>query len=154
MDLHPDFRDLLSALADSSAEYLVVGGWAVGFHGEPRFTKDLDLLIGPAEENLEVVARALAAFGAPEATLCALRELGPEEFLFFGAPPVRVDILRKVDGVEFATAFARREVADWDGVKVSVIGYEDLVAAKKAAGRERDLRDVRALEAMRGKKKA
>src|SRR6202000_703041 len=65
MDLHPDFRDLLSALAATSAEYLVVGGWAVGYHAGPRLTQDLDVFIGPSNENLEAVARALARFGAP-----------------------------------------------------------------------------------------
>jgi hypothetical protein len=79
MDLHPDFKDLLSALADANAEYLVVGGWAVGYHAEPRFTKDLDVFIGPSNENLEVVAKALAQFGAPAAILDALRGLGPDE---------------------------------------------------------------------------
>ena len=108
MDLHPDFRDLLSALADSNAEYLVVGGWAVGFHAEPRFTKDLDLLIGPADANLEIVANVLERFGAPAQTVDALRRLGPDEFLFFGHPPVRIDILRRVDGVEFAQAFEKQ----------------------------------------------
>lgn len=73
MDLHPDFRDLLSALADTNAEYLVVGGWAVGYHAEPRFTKDLDILIGTSNENLQTVARALAQFGAPAAIIETLR---------------------------------------------------------------------------------
>ncbi|HTB74947.1 MAG TPA: hypothetical protein VK762_16975, partial [Polyangiaceae bacterium] len=95
MDLHPDFKDLLSALAATSAEYLVVGGWAVGYYAEPRFTKDLDLFIGPSNENLQAVARALAQFGAPAAVIDALRGLGPDEFLFLGAAPVRVDILRR-----------------------------------------------------------
>ncbi len=152
MDLHPDFRDLLSALADTNAEYLVVGGWAVGYHAEPRFTKDLDVFIGPSSENLDAVARALAKFGAPAAVVETLRGLGPDEFLFLGAAPVRVDILRRVDGVAFAEAHARREVVDWDGVHVSVIGFDDLVAAKRAAGRERDMRDLKLLETARRKK--
>jgi predicted nucleotidyltransferase len=152
MDLHPDFRDLLSALADTNAEYLVVGGWAVGYHAEPRFTKDLDVFIGPSNENLEAVASALTRFGAPAAIIDALRSLGPDEFLFLGAAPVRVDILRRVDGIAFAEAYARRETAHWDGVPVSVIGFDDLVAAKKAAGRERDRRDLKVLEVARPKK--
>jgi len=154
MELHPDFKDLLSALAASSAEYLIVGGWAVGFHAEPRFTKDLDLFIGPTDRNLEAVARALTEFGAPRAILDALCTLGPDEFLFMGAPPVRVDILRRVEGLTFAEAYPRREEVTWDGVPVSVIGFEDLVAAKQAAGRERDLRDLKALEAARQKKRS
>jgi predicted nucleotidyltransferase len=152
MDLHPDFKDLLSALAATNAEYLVVGGWAVGYHAEPRFTKDLDVFIGQSNENLEAVANALARFGAPPAIIDTLRGLGPDEFLFLGAAPVRVDILRRVDGVAFADAYARRETVQWDGVPVSVIGFDDLVAAKTAAGRERDRRDLRLLEAARKKR--
>jgi predicted nucleotidyltransferase len=153
MDLHPDFRDLLSALADTNAEYLVVGGWAVGYHAEPRFTKDLDVFVGPSSENLDAVARALAKFGAPAGLIDTLRGLGPDEFLFLGAPPVRVDILRRVDGVAFAEAYARRETVDWDGVRVSVIGFDDLIASKRAAGRERDMRDLKLLESARRKKR-
>ena len=152
MDLHPDFKDLLSALADTSAKYLVVGGWAVGYHSEPRFTKDLDLFIGSSFENLEVVAKALMQFGAPAALVDALRALGPDEFLFLGAPPVRVDILRRIEGVEFEAAYARRESVQWDNVPVSIISLDDLLAAKRAAGRERDQRDVKALERSRRKK--
>jgi hypothetical protein len=127
-------------LADSSAEYLVVGGWAVGVHAEPRFTKDLDLLIGPDGAN------AFARFGAPTNLVEQLRRLGPEEFLFLGTPPARVDVLRAIPGVDFATAYARRLRVDWDGVMTDVIGRDDLLEAKRAAGRERDFRDVRAIE--------
>jgi predicted nucleotidyltransferase len=152
MDLHPDFRDLLSALAATNAEYLVVGGWAVGYHAEPRFTKDLDVFIGPSNENLVAVANALARFGAPAAIIDTLRGLGPDEFLYLGAAPVRVDILRRIDGITFPEAYARREMVEWDGVPVSVIGFDDLVAAKRAAGRERDRRDLNLLESARRKK--
>jgi predicted nucleotidyltransferase len=154
MDLHPDFKDLLSALADTNAEYLIVGGWAVGFHAEPRFTKDLDVFIGPSTENLKAVAQALEKFGAPAAIIDALRGLGPEEFLFLGASPVRVDILRRVDGIAFVDAYSRRVSVDWGGVTVSMIGFDDLVASKKAAGRERDQRDLKLLEAARRKRKS
>lgn len=146
MDLLPDFRDLLSALADSNAEYLVIGGWAVGVHAEPRFTKDLDIWIGQSPENLERVVRALEVFGAPPGIVDDLRRLGPDEFLFLGVPPSRVDVLRAIPGVDFDAAFAERLSIEWDGVPVNVIGRESLILAKRAAGRERDLRDLRALE--------
>jgi predicted nucleotidyltransferase len=154
MDLHPDFRDLLSALADTSARYLIVGGWAVSYHGEPRFTKDLDVFIGASEDNIGAVTRALAKFGAPAAIVDALRALGPNEFVFLGSPPVRVDILTSIDGVDFDDAYVRRDAVEWDGVPVSVICLEDLVAAKRAAGRERDQRDLKTLEAAMRKKQA
>ncbi len=146
VELHPDLMDLLGALAASSAEYLVVGGWAVSFHSEPRYTKDLDLLIGDDDANLVRVVNALETFGAPRVILDKARTLQPDEFLFFGVPPARVDVLRTIPGVVFRDAYDRRIVAAWSGIPVSLIGRDDLVSAKKAAGRERDLRDVRALE--------
>ena len=150
MDLHPDLTDLLGALADSKVEYLVVGGWAVSFHSEPRFTKDLDLLVGDDDDgNLQRLAQALARFGAPASIISQAMALRPDEFLFFGHPPIRVDVLRRIPGVRFRDAFARRVEAEWSGTRVSVIGLEDLISAKRACGRERDLRDLKALERSR-----
>lgn len=149
VELHPDLLDLLGALAASNAEYLIVGGWAVSFHSEPRYTKDLDLLIGHDDANLVRVVSALETFGAPRTILDKARTLQPEEFLFFGVAPARVDVLRTIPGVGFRDAYARRVVAEWGGTPVSIIGRDDLLDAKKAAGRERDLRDLRALEKSR-----
>jgi hypothetical protein len=146
MDLLPDFKDLLSALAASSADYLIVGGWAVGYHSEPRFTKDLDLLIGTDPGNLARIVRAVQTFGAPRTIVDQLATLGPDEFLFLGAPPARIDLLRSIPGVEFESALLRGEHVDWDNVPVTVISKEDLIASKRAAGRERDLRDLKRLE--------
>jgi len=146
MDLHPDLMDLLGAFSATSVEYLVVGGWAVAVHSEPRFTKDLELLIGRSPENLARAARALELFGAPESIVAQARGLGPDEFLFFGTPPARVDLLLSIPGVEFDVAFARRLDVAWGGAMVHVIGRGDLIAAKRAAGREKDLRDLQCLE--------
>jgi len=146
MDLLPDFRDLLSALAASNAEYVVVGGWAVAFHTEPRFTKDLDLLIGTEPANLQRVVDAARTFGAPRSILDQLATLGDEEFLILGTPPARVDLLRAIPGVDFRVAMSRAKRVDWDGVTVNILSREDLIASKRAAGRERDLRDLRRLE--------
>ena len=149
MDLLPDFKDLLSALADSSADYLVVGGWAVSFHSQPRFTKDLDLLIGTEATNLARVVEAVRRFGAPPTIVEQLTSLGPDEFLFLGAPPARVDLLRAIPGVDFRAAMSRAIRVDWDGVPANIISRDDLIASKRAAGRERDLRDLRTLERKR-----
>lgn len=146
MELHPDLMDLLGAFSSSSVEYLVVGGWAVSVHAEPRFTKDLDVWIGASDENLARAARALEAFGAPPSLVESARRLGPDEFLFFGTPPARVDLLRTIPGVAFAEAYARRLDVTWGDLTVHVIGKADLIAAKRAAGRERDRRDLDALE--------
>jgi len=144
--LHPDLKDLLSAFAATSVEYLLIGGYAVGFYSRPRATKDIDLWIRDTEENVARACMALTRFGAPEAIVRGLRETTAEDIVWFGVAPTRVDILRRIDGVEFDAAFERRTHADWEGTMVSIIGIDDLIAAKLAAGREQDLRDVRALE--------
>ncbi len=143
--LHPDFKELLQALAASSAEYLLIGGWAVGFHSEPRLTKDMDLWIGEDATNLSRVVEAVVQFGAPASTIRDLRSLGPDEFVFFGVAPLRVDLLRKIPGVDFSVAYQKRILVDVDGASVSLIAMDDLIAAKLAAGRPQDLRDVAAL---------
>jgi len=149
VDLHPDFRDLLSQFAASSVDYLMIGGWAVSFHSEPRYTKDLDLLLVGSDDNLARAAEALGAFGAPRSVIDLLLALGPEEFMAFGTPPTRVDIHRSIPGIDIGAAFSRAVVADWRGTPVRVLSREDLIASKRAAGRPRDLQDVLALERAR-----
>ena len=134
--------DLLSVFAQEQVNYLVIGGYAVGYYATPRFTKDLDLLVDSTPDNLARVYRALASFGAPSHVLESLRNLQPGEVLWMGNPPVRVDILQRVDGVDFKEAFQRREQAKWKSIDVSLISRQDLIASKKAAGRPQDLVDV------------
>jgi len=93
MALPPDFKDLLAAFDAQAVEYLVVGGYAVGFHARPRFTKDLDLWVGDAPDNLVRVRRALEAFGAPAAMLAHLETASVEDVLWMGAPPVCIDLV-------------------------------------------------------------
>jgi predicted nucleotidyltransferase len=144
--LDPDFRDLLAAFASCGVEYLVVGGYAVGYHTRPRFTKDIDLWVRDTPENLHRIHDALTQFGAPETILDAVSRGRSDEIVWFGISPSRVDLLRHIDGGVFDTAYPRREQASWNGVVVSIIGLDDLIAAKRAAGREQDRLDLRALE--------
>jgi hypothetical protein len=144
--LDADFKDLLSAFASCGVEYLVVGGYAVGYHTRPRFTKDIDLWVRDTPENLRRIHDALRQFGAPETVLDAVSRGRSDEIVWFGVAPNRVDILRHIDGGIFDLAYPRREQANWEGVVVSVIGIEDLIAAKRAVGREQDKLDLSALE--------
>lgn len=149
MDLPTDFRDRLEAFARESAEAVLVGGYAVAFHARPRATKDIDLLLLGTPENLERAARALAAFGAPPAVVRATRTLGENEVAFMGQPPMRVDLLRSIDGVTTDQVFARAVATTVDGLAVRVIAIEDLIANERAAGRPQDLIDVEILEQAR-----
>ena len=145
MFVNSNFSDLLSLFNARCVEYLVIGGYAVVQHAEPRFTNDLDLWIGTQTANADAVYSALQDFGAPLAGLTAddFKEEG--WFYQMGVPPSRVDILMGIPGVEFRAAWERRLEVDFDGLQVPFISHEDLISAKLAAGRPQDLIDVKAL---------
>jgi hypothetical protein len=149
MNLHPDFRDFLTVLASERVEALVIGGYAVSYHSRPRFTKDIDVLVGAEPDNRKRLAVARSRFGAPQDIIDGVLTAAEDEILWFGASPTRIDLLFSAPGIEFKEAYARRETASWDGVPVDVIGRDDLIVAKRAAGREQDLRDVRELTKVR-----
>ncbi|MGO9232417.1 MAG: DUF6036 family nucleotidyltransferase [Bryobacteraceae bacterium] len=151
--MYQDYKDLLSAFHAHGVRYLIVGGYAVIIHGQPRFTKDIDLFIKADVANAEATYAALASFGAP------LEGIRPEEFadrsgfFRFGRDPRGIDILPDLPGVDFDAAWERRveEVLDAEtGLTASFISRDDLIAAKLASGRPQDLADVSAIrEAMR-----
>ena len=143
-----DFNELLSIFNDHKVKYLVVGGYAVGFHSQPRATKDLDLFIKPDPDNGKAVYAALAKFGAP------LAGLTPDDFIkhgfFFrmGKAPLMIEILPDIKGVDFDSAWEKRveTMVDPDtGLKAFFISRDDLITAKLAAGRPQDLADVDAI---------
>ena len=148
IDLPDDFRDLLVELADAAAEFVVVGGHAVAFHGHPRATKDLDVLVRAVPENAERVYRALARFGAPlQAFEVAAGDFATYDgVLQIGLPPRRIDILNRADGVTFDEAIAAGDELVIEGRRIPVIGRDALLRNKRAAGRAQDLADVEALE--------
>lgn len=151
MDLPPDFKELLEELARDAVEYLVVGGYAVAFHGRPRATKDIDILLDGRGENLDRAARAVARFGAPEHVVSAIRSMADGDIVFLGQPPLRVDFLRSIDGVESGDVFAQAAMAEVDGVRVKVISLGHLITNKRAAGRPQDLVDADFLERVRAR---
>lgn len=146
MDLSPDFRDLLEELALGAVEFALVGGYAVAFHGRPRATKDIDILIGPAPGNLERAASALERFGAPPDVARAVRSMSDDEIVYLGQPPMRIDLLRTIDGVGSSDVLRDAVHAVVDGLHVRVISLDHLVTNKRAAGRPQDLEDVRFFE--------
>ena len=146
MAANQDFKDLLSALNAEDAEYLIVGAHAVIAYTEPRFTKDLDILVRPVPDNARKVYQALSRFGAP------LQEIKAEDFLDndviyqIGIAPNRIDILTSIAGVAFEEALADSRLIDYDGVPVRIMGRDTLIRAKKAANRPQDRLDVEKME--------
>jgi predicted nucleotidyltransferase len=143
-----DFRDLLVELVDAGARFLVVGGYAVAVHGHPRATKDIDVWVEPTTANAGRVYAALARFGAPVSQF----EISAGDFeaydgvLQLGVAPVRIDILTRIGGVEFAETWEERTEIEVEGRKVPVLGLRALIKNKRFAGRAQDLADVEALE--------
>lgn len=146
-ELPEDFRDLLLELADAGAEFVLLGGHAVAFHGHPRATKDMDVLIRANASNAERVYRALTAFGAPLEAF----QVGATDFatydgvLQIGLPPRRIDILNRADGITFDEAIAERAGFTLEGRTIPVIGRAALVKNKRASGRAQDIADIEAL---------
>lgn len=147
IDLPDDFRDMLIELSRAGADFVVVGGYAVAFHGHPRATKDLDILVRATRDNATRVYRALSAFGAPVSAF----EITEADFdtyhgiLQIGVPPLRIDVLNAIKQVTFDEAVADRCAFELEGHRVPVIGLGALITNKTAVAREQDIADVAAL---------
>jgi hypothetical protein len=148
--MNDDFLELLSAFVAADVRFLVVGAYAVGVHGRPRATKDMDVWIEASPENSARVIAALRAFGAPLADLTAKDLETPGTAFKMGIPPRRIDVLTQIEGLSFEAAWPNRFEASFSAaVRCPVIGLEDLLTNKRAAGRPQDLADVAALERLR-----
>ncbi len=146
--MNDDFKELLSIFNALNVKYLIVGGYAVSLHAQPRATKDMDLLIQPDPDNGKAVYAALEKFGAPLSGLTSEDFVKRDEFFRMGRAPFIVDILPEIAGVDFDRAWQNRVEAVIDpqtGLTASFISNEDLIAAKLAAGRPQDIADVAAL---------
>lgn len=141
-----DYDDLFSVFAASEVRYLVVGGYALAFYGNPRFTRDLDVWIDRDPVNAERTWRALAAFGAPVGDLKA-SDLTEQDIVFqIGVSDSRIDVITSIDGVEFEDAWSRRVMGKYEGRPVCYIARQDLIANKRATARPQDLVDLKRLE--------
>ncbi len=143
-----DFKELLSAFNAHQVKYLIVGGYAVAFHAQPRATKDLDLFVQPEPKNGEAVFAALAKFGAPMGGLKPADLIDPGSFFRMGVPPHMIEILSQISGVTFEDAWRRRVetvIDEQTGLKAFVISADDFITNKLASGRHQDFADVEAV---------
>jgi hypothetical protein len=145
MEVQPDFRDLLALLNEHKVEYLIVGGYALAFHGAPRFTGDIDIFVRPRQENARRVLQALAAFGFEFPNLTVDDFQNPNQVVQLGVPPVRVDLITSLTGVSWEEADASKEPGHFGDVPVHYIGRAQYIANKRATGRKKDLADIEAL---------
>lgn len=140
-----EFSEFLRYLNEESVRYLLVGGWAVALHGYPRFTADIDFWIGRDADNAERLIRALHRFDISDPALTIGAVLEPGKMLRIGRPPMRIEILNQIDGVDFDACYGRQIVVEISGLTVKTIGRDDLLVNKRASGRAKDLADLEAL---------
>jgi hypothetical protein len=143
--MNRDFAEMLSALSEAGAEFLIVGAHALAAHGVPRATGDLDIWVRSTTENAARVLTALRVYGAPLADLSLDDLTKPDTVFQIGVVPCRIDILTGISGVRFAEAWHRRLAVDVEGVRVQVIGRDDFKTNKLASGRPKDLLDLELL---------
>lgn len=144
--LNRDFKEFIRSLNDNRVRYLVVGGYAVAFHGYPRYTRDIDIWIEMTKDNAEKVIKSLEQFGFGSLGLREEDFLVPDQTIQLGYPPSRIDLINTLSGVDFKACYASRVQIEIDGTQVDFIDLENLKKNKQASGRLQDLADIENLK--------
>ena len=145
MEIQSDFRELLELLNAYKVEYIIVGGYALAFHGAPRYTGDIDILVKPAPENAHRISKALEDFGFGSIGLTVKDFKNQDNVIQLGVPPVRVDIMTSITGVIWKNALSGSVEGKYSDISVKFLGLDEFVLNKRAVGRKKDLSDLEAL---------
>ena len=145
MGIQKDFKELLELFNAHNVEYVVVGGYALAFHGAPRFTGDIDLLVKPDSKNAQRVLAALKDFGFGSFNFSRSDFVGLGNVIQLGVPPIRIDIMTSITGVDWEKVQTGKVAGNYGGVVVHFLGKKEYIANKKAIGRKKDLADIEAL---------
>jgi hypothetical protein len=145
MEANPDFKDLLKLFNAHKVEYIIVGAYALAYYGAPRYTGDIDLFINPTPGNARRILVALGKFGFDKIGLTAKDFTAPDKVIQLGVAPVRIDIVTSLTGVSWKQAEAGKESGLYGDVPVHYIGKKQLIANKRALGRNKDKADIEAL---------
>ena len=143
---NPDFKEFVQLLNSYQVRYLVIGGYAVAYHGHPRYTKDLDIWLDVSKANAKRVVAVLAEFGFESLGYTERDFTEPNHVVQLGQPPMRIDLLVGLESLSFRRCFASRMTVEVDGIKVNMIDRASLIRSKRSAGRTQDLADVEQLE--------
>ena len=146
MELDQDFKDFILLLNEHKVKYLVIGGYAVNFHGYPRYTKDIDFWLWMTPENIAQLLKALKEFGFGSLNLGIEDFMTPDNIIQLGYEPYRIDLLVDLEGVEFEDCFSRKIQGELDDVNINFLSLQDLINIKKQSGRLQDLADAEQLE--------
>jgi len=147
MALSKDWREFLELLNSRGVDYVIVGAQSLAFHGRPRHTGDLDILVRPTPANVRLLLALLNQFGFEESNFKESDFLEPEQIIQLGRAPSRIDLLTSISGVSTNEAFASKISAMLDEIPVFILGKNALIRNKRAVGRPQDLADLAVLEA-------
>jgi len=145
MEAQQDFKELLELFNAHRVEYAIIGGYALAFHGAPRYTGDMDILVKPDQNNALKVLKVLKDFGFAELDLSINDFSSPEKIVQLGVPPIRIDIITSITGLSWEQIAPNRVSGDYGDVPVYYIGKQEFIANKKALSRHKDLADIEAL---------
>ncbi|HUG12600.1 MAG TPA: nucleotidyltransferase [Opitutaceae bacterium] len=149
MTLNKHFREFIELLEKHGASFLIVGGYAVGFHGFPRYTGDLDVFVAISEENAERLVRVMAEFGFGDIGLTSRDFLDPETIIEIGREPIKIQLLTGIDGVAFERCLQHRVEFNDAGLRIPFISLDDLIENKAASPRPKDRIDLEELKRLR-----
>jgi hypothetical protein len=146
LEIQKDFKDLLALLNEHNVEFMIVGGYALAFHGAPRFTGDIDIYVQPEPENATRIVSALTDFGFGSLGITADDFQKTNKVTQLGVPPVRIDIITSITGVTWEDAYGSRCPGTYGDLPVFYLGKDQFIANKRATGRKKDEADIEALE--------
>lgn len=146
MKLPQDFKEFLELFNAKGVEYMIVGSYALAYYGAPRYTGDIDVFVRRTEDNARRIMEALKEFGFVFPNLTWADFVKDDTVVQLGMPPVRIDILTFLSGMDWVMATAHKVSDEIDGVPVFVIGKADYIVNKRASGRAKDLADIEALD--------
>jgi predicted nucleotidyltransferase len=144
--LNSDYKDMLQVLLDNGVKFLLVGAYAMGAHGYPRATGDIDIWVEPSAENSERIYRSMVAFGAPLHEIDETTFAKPDIVFQIGVAPRRIDIITAISGVGFNDAYQQRQIVEMEGLSIPILSLGDLIRNKRATGRDKDRLDADQLE--------
>lgn len=145
MEAQQDFKELLELFNGHKVEYMIVGGYALAYHGAPRFTGDIDIFVKPSIENAQKILSALTDFGFGSLNLTIDDFQNPDSVVQLGVPPVRIDIITSITGVTWLEADKGKMEGVYGDIPVHFLGREQYIANKRATGRKKDLADLESL---------
>ncbi len=145
MEIQPDYKELLELLNAHNVDYIIVGAYALAFHGVPRFTGDIDIFVKPESKNAERIVAVLKEFGFGSLDLDKSDFQQPDQVIQLGVPPVRVDLLTSLTAVPWHKAYSGKVEGTYGDVPIYFLGRKEFLANKKALGRKKDLADIEAL---------